>query len=273
MRTRGDVNYTALWILYAATPLARIEIIGAGLLADREVIPQAMKLNPALFATVYTDLLNTKKTARQVQSALDTIDAYLAERATTIFAPVLDHLREVGEARSCTEIEAHFSKTYGVEQRDHRLRVPGGSGADRQGVDRDPTHEAKQHRRPGARVLCVGRWLNKRAHASQLSTTNSGSRAARLHLDRQMCLPRARSLSDIQPHEPRRRGSILEVHRFAGTCEQVCGARRLQVARQLRAVLGERTPVDDRVVARERQANVPIGHDVNEPQAISLASR
>ena len=115
MRTRGDVNYTALWILYAATPLARIEIIGAGLLADREVIPQAMKLNPTLFATVYTDLLNTKKTARQVQSALDTIDAYLAERATTIFAPVLDHLREVGEARSCTEIEAHFSKTYGVE--------------------------------------------------------------------------------------------------------------------------------------------------------------
>jgi hypothetical protein len=115
MRTRGDVNYTALWILYAATPLARIEIIRAGLLADREVIPQAMKLNPTLFATVYTGLLNTKKTARQVQSALDTIDAYLAERAPTIFAPVLDHLRDVGEARSCTEIETHFSKTFGVE--------------------------------------------------------------------------------------------------------------------------------------------------------------
>jgi hypothetical protein len=46
--TRGDLDYTALWILYAATPLARIEVMGARMLADREVIPQAMKLNPVL---------------------------------------------------------------------------------------------------------------------------------------------------------------------------------------------------------------------------------
>src|SRR5262249_40886109 len=69
--TRGDLDYTALWILYAATPLAQIEVISAGLLADREVIPQAMKLNPAFFKTVYADLLNTKKTRRRVQTALD----------------------------------------------------------------------------------------------------------------------------------------------------------------------------------------------------------
>ena len=40
-----------------------------GLLADREVIPQAMKLNPAFFKTVYTDLLNGKKTRKNVQAA------------------------------------------------------------------------------------------------------------------------------------------------------------------------------------------------------------
>src|SRR5262245_28956816 len=44
--TRGDLDYTALWILYAATPLAQVEVIGARLLADREVIQQALKLNP-----------------------------------------------------------------------------------------------------------------------------------------------------------------------------------------------------------------------------------
>ena len=43
-----DLDYTALWILYAATPLARIEILEARLLADREVLPQAMKLNPGI---------------------------------------------------------------------------------------------------------------------------------------------------------------------------------------------------------------------------------
>ena len=94
--TRGDLDYSALWILYAATPLARIEVMGARLLADREVIPQAMKLNPAFFHIVYTAMLNTKKTRQNVQAALDAIDGYVAERAATLFQPVLEHLREVG---------------------------------------------------------------------------------------------------------------------------------------------------------------------------------
>jgi hypothetical protein len=100
--TRGDLDYTALWILYAATPLAQVEVVGAGLLADREVIPQALKLNPAFFKTVYADLLNTKKTRKRVQTALDAVDRYVAGRAGTLFAPVLEHLREAGEARSCS---------------------------------------------------------------------------------------------------------------------------------------------------------------------------
>ena len=115
MKTRGDLDYTVLWILYTATPLARIEVVSAGLFADREVIPQATELNPELFATIYTGLLNAKKTVKQVQHALDTIDAYIAARARTLFAPVLEHLRDVGEARSCTEIEDHFRKTMGIE--------------------------------------------------------------------------------------------------------------------------------------------------------------
>src|SRR5450755_1633096 len=49
--TRGDLDYTALWILYAATPLAQVEVLTARLLVDREVIPQAMKLNPVFFET------------------------------------------------------------------------------------------------------------------------------------------------------------------------------------------------------------------------------
>jgi uncharacterized protein len=113
--TRGDLDYTALWILYAATPLAQIEVIGRRLLADREVIPQALKLNPAFFAIVYTDLLNGKKTRANVERALAAVDAYVAERATTLFGAVLDHLREEGEARSCTEIEDYFQRNFNVE--------------------------------------------------------------------------------------------------------------------------------------------------------------
>jgi uncharacterized protein len=112
--TRGDLDYSALWVLVAATPLAQVEVISAGLLADREVIPQALKLNPAFFKTVYTDLLNTKKTRKNVEAALDAVDGYIADRATTLFAPVIDHLAEVREARSCTEIEDYFKRNYDV---------------------------------------------------------------------------------------------------------------------------------------------------------------
>jgi predicted nucleotidyltransferase len=110
--TRGDLEYTALWILYAATPLAQVEVISAGLLAGREVIPQAMKLNPPFFRTIYADLLNAKKTAKTVQAALDAIDDYVARRAPDLFRPIVDHLREAGEARSCTEIEHHFKRNF-----------------------------------------------------------------------------------------------------------------------------------------------------------------
>jgi predicted nucleotidyltransferase len=112
--TRGDLDYTALWILYAATPLAKVEVIAARLLVDREVIPQALKLNPTFFKAVYTDLLNGRKTARGVRAALAAIDDYVGQRAPALFAPVIDYLREVGEARSCTEIEDHFQRHFAV---------------------------------------------------------------------------------------------------------------------------------------------------------------
>ena len=112
--TRADLDYTALWILYAATPLAQIEVISHRHLADREVIPQALGLNPSFFKTIYTDLLNGHKTKAIVQQALDAVDAYVADRATSVFRLVIEYLREVGEARSCTEIEAHFKRTFDI---------------------------------------------------------------------------------------------------------------------------------------------------------------
>lgn len=113
--TRGDMDYTALWILYSATPLAQIEVMSRRLLADREVIPQALKLNPDFFRVVYADLLNGKKTRGNVEAALDAVDRYLSDRAPQLFAPVIDHLRDVGETRSCTEIESHFHRTFDID--------------------------------------------------------------------------------------------------------------------------------------------------------------
>jgi predicted nucleotidyltransferase len=112
--TRADLDYTALWILYAATPLAQIEIISRGLLADREVVPQAAALNPEFFKVIYTEMLNTKKTTGGVHAALDAVDAYVGERADLLFAPIVEYLQDAGEARSATEIEAYFTRTYNI---------------------------------------------------------------------------------------------------------------------------------------------------------------
>jgi hypothetical protein len=115
LETRGDLDYTALWILYAATPLAQIEVISAGLLVDREVIPQALKIDPRFFRLIYTDLLNGRKTRERVEAALAAVDDYVARRARTLFGSILDHLQDVREARSCREIDDYFKKTFDVE--------------------------------------------------------------------------------------------------------------------------------------------------------------
>jgi hypothetical protein len=74
-----------------------------------------MQLNPEFFRIVYTEMLNGAKTAKNVSAALAAIDGYLTARAETVFAPVIEHLRDVGEARSATEIEHYFARNFGVE--------------------------------------------------------------------------------------------------------------------------------------------------------------
>src|SRR4029079_12569836 len=47
LETRGDLAYTSLWILMTAIPIARMEVIAARLLPDREGVPQAHNAHPA----------------------------------------------------------------------------------------------------------------------------------------------------------------------------------------------------------------------------------
>jgi predicted nucleotidyltransferase len=114
MITRADLEYTSLWILYAAMGLARVELIAARKLTDREALPQALALNPAFFRTVYLDLLNAAKTRENVTAALGAVDSYLNDRARTLFMPVLRYLGDAGEPRSATEIEEHFTRNFDI---------------------------------------------------------------------------------------------------------------------------------------------------------------
>ena len=115
LETRHDLAYTSLWLLFAAGSVAKMEVIAAGLLPDREVIPQALALNPALLEAIYLRLLQEGTTQAAVEAALTTIERYMEQRAPLVFAPLLGYLREHGDVRSSRDIEDHFRKTYGVE--------------------------------------------------------------------------------------------------------------------------------------------------------------
>ena len=107
-----------------------------GLLADREVIPQALKLNPAFFKTIYTDLLNAKKTTASVSRRRSTrsIATSPSGRRRCSRRSSSTCARSAKRARA-REIEDHFTRHFDVERRDDGVRVPGRPGADRQGVD------------------------------------------------------------------------------------------------------------------------------------------
>ena len=91
----------------------RSSYLYAGMVADREVIPRAMKLNPALFETIYTGLLNSTKTRASVVAALEAVDRYLAARAPSLFAPVVVYLwREKPGKRVPARSRGPFQATF-----------------------------------------------------------------------------------------------------------------------------------------------------------------
>lgn len=108
--TRKDAAYSFLWLLYCVNNLAAIEVLLHGELTSREVIPQALKLNPAFFKEVYLDLVNARKDEVMMQRAIDLVNAYIESKIYTLFGPVLDYLREAGGTLTTSELDAYFKK-------------------------------------------------------------------------------------------------------------------------------------------------------------------
>ena len=113
--TRNDVSYSFLWIMYTIEHLARIEVLLHGEVTSREVIPQALKLNPEFFGPIYTDFINSPKDTAAIQAALDQINNFIDSKIETLFGPVLDYLRDAGNICTTTDLNAYFGKQVQVE--------------------------------------------------------------------------------------------------------------------------------------------------------------
>lgn len=105
---KEDLHYSFLYILHCVNGLAKIEVFLDSQLASREVIQQALRLNPGFFDAVYTRLIDQPVSSEAIAGALTRIEAYLEERIPVMFQPILDYLAEEGSVRSVTEIETYF---------------------------------------------------------------------------------------------------------------------------------------------------------------------
>ncbi|WP_309707249.1 nucleotidyltransferase domain-containing protein [Armatimonas sp.] len=115
---KRDFHYTAVYLLQTAMQLAAVEVLAAGQSPGREVIQQALKLNPAFFHRVYTDVLDGPKTDQSLGEALSLCDAYLTERIPLCFSPLLHWLEDADGPRSTQELNAHFKHHWHAEHLD-----------------------------------------------------------------------------------------------------------------------------------------------------------
>lgn len=108
--TRNDVAYSFVWIMYTINHLAEIEVLLHDELTGREVLPQALQLNPSFFGAVYTELIQKEKDEAAIQQALDMINHYIDTRIDTLFGPILEYLSQEGGVRTTSELDGYFTQ-------------------------------------------------------------------------------------------------------------------------------------------------------------------
>jgi hypothetical protein len=118
LHVKKDVDYSFFWIMKSLDSIATIEVLLQGEITGREVVLQALRLNPEFFGAVYTDLIHREKTPDTILACLQRLDGYLRERVNTLFQPILEYLAEAGGVRSSTEMNHYFSNQMGIASLD-----------------------------------------------------------------------------------------------------------------------------------------------------------
>src|SRR5207245_3611742 len=91
---KGDLELAAQETLGAAHSVAHTEIIRRGQVWEQDVIYRAIEGAPALFQTIYLDVLSKRKNRRVLSKALDAIDAYLDKHYQAHLKPLLGYLKK-----------------------------------------------------------------------------------------------------------------------------------------------------------------------------------
>jgi len=93
--------------------LAQIEVTLKGIIPLREVIQQALKINPTFFEKVFIEASEMKKTEENMTEMIKACEEYLDDRMEIAYKPVLDYLADTGEFRTLQEIRDYLEDKSG----------------------------------------------------------------------------------------------------------------------------------------------------------------
>lgn len=103
---KNDAAYSAFWLIKMIDTLAQIEVIRNGEVPMRECVQQATAFNPAFFRELYEGLVVGSVDGSKVRASLDKVVAFIEERETELFRPILDYLKQERDVRALSELAA-----------------------------------------------------------------------------------------------------------------------------------------------------------------------
>jgi predicted nucleotidyltransferase len=110
-----------IWQVEVVKCLAALETVSQKEIIQREVVQQALRLNPPVFEKLFVDLINGEKDIPAIQEQLALAEAYIVARAGMIFKPLLAFLAEPGDVVSASELFRYFNPRLLTEHGDYRL--------------------------------------------------------------------------------------------------------------------------------------------------------
>src|SRR5262249_23243931 len=109
LEIKGDLDLAVQETLGAAHSVAHTEIVRRGQVWEQDVIYRAIEGAPALFQTIYLDVLAKPKNRRLLSAALDSIDGYLDTHYKAYLKPLLDYLKKQNRVVPLSEMSDNFA--------------------------------------------------------------------------------------------------------------------------------------------------------------------
>ncbi len=107
LTVKKDPVYAQYYLLRAVENMARIEVSLHGDPPTREVIQQALKLNPETITPYYQKAMSGLYTEEELKTLIDGIDVYMKRHLDVIKQPVLEYMKDQ-ELKTVTMLAKYF---------------------------------------------------------------------------------------------------------------------------------------------------------------------